>query len=112
MDRTDDTTPITIARADAISPAQVCRLIPFVTNRMTVTRWIRFGFRGVRLKAVRFGTKWATTPAYVAEFIAAINAVRDEPPVAKPRKPRIRMTVALHNRRHYEADAKLRAAGM
>jgi len=40
----------------------------------TLLRWVRTGFRGTILKAVRYGNSWHTTAAWVREFRDACTA--------------------------------------
>lgn len=103
---------LVICPEDALTPQDVTKLIPFVVSYVTVTRWMREGYKGIKLRAVRFGSKWATTRALVNEFIDKVNALGSEPaePVAK--LPRKRSTAAERSKSHRRADDRLRAAGM
>ncbi len=40
----------------------------------TIWRWIARGCHGVRLRALRSPSGWITTPAWVREFLAAVDA--------------------------------------
>ena len=78
----------------------------------TVWRWVRFGQRGVKLKAVRIGQSLYTSDAWVSDFIAAIgtepgkldrsSVAPDRPVVASPSR----------SRRVAEANAALDALGV
>lgn len=65
----------------------------------TLSRWIQAGVRGqsgarVKLRAVRIGAKWATTAAWLAEFVAATTAASGAGEGDAPRTPAERRRAA------------------
>jgi hypothetical protein len=49
---------------------------------VAVIKWMKYGFRGVRLRAIKAGSQYRTYQKWVDEFLAATNepAATDEQP--------------------------------
>jgi hypothetical protein len=59
-------------------------------HRTTVWRWFRYGYRGVRLHAVKLPGCWATTAEAVEQFVRELTAqaAPDQPPPTPRREQR------------------------
>lgn len=67
--------------ADLLKPiAEASEWFPVFRGRRlsakAIIRRIRHGQDGIRLKAIRDGGKWFTSPEWVAEFLEAVTAKR------------------------------------
>lgn len=66
-----------ITVAQAVAEMGVCQV--------TVSRWIRFGWKGIRLEAYRQGKEWITSRQAIQRFQSACTALVR--PAAAPRPP-------------------------
>jgi len=87
----------TNATTEYLSIADAAKRMPGRVTVSTVWRWATDGYRGVRLRTQRVGWRLWTTPAWVDEFLIAIEQANDQPatpavvvaaPKPKPNKPR------------------------
>lgn len=85
----------TEATTEYLSIADAAARMPGRVTVSTVWRWTTAGYRGVRLRTQRVGWRLWTTPAWVDEFLVAIEQANDQPAMPavvaaapKPNKPR------------------------
>lgn len=88
-----------------LSIADAARRMPGRMAVATVWRWTAEGYHGVRLRTTRVGRRIWTTPAWVDEFLTAIEQVNDPaaprtaPPRTTPAKPRMSVRKRLQIRK-------------
>ncbi len=104
-----------------LSLTQAARLLPKENGKrisiVSLWRWITHGVRGVRLPAMRFGAKYYTTVADLAQFGRELAALGPAPRrssktrVKKPKSPS-RRAEARHAAEHARAEEICQRAGI
>jgi len=95
-----------------ISLAQAAKLFPPTRRNKavhvsTILRWILDGSRGVRLEAVRAGSRWITSVEAVSRYLADSTARHPSQLVADTRP-----VGAAEQRRHERVEERLRRMGI
>jgi hypothetical protein len=97
---------IDIGTERLISIHEAAKMMPRGRNEKpahvsTVIRWILYGYRGVKLEAIRCGVKWTTSVEALQRFLTRLNPSLENEPQA-PRSPTARQRASQRAERELE----------